>query len=161
MSTPLSSEKLRQKPNLKRYLDELSMLIGRRVRAEELGSLKQAALIREAGKKFAAQPSNACEIHFTERCSARFKGFVQRLHDSNPSSVYVWTPRTISCGALLIPSLAAIKFDFDFAINEEGILVFLSSDMEDRVLLDFSDSPTGERIMKIETQGAHWTEVRY
>lgn len=161
MSISSSSEKLRQKLNLKRYLDELTVLIGRPVHADELGSLEQAATMREASQKFGAGSLQVCEILFSERCSEQFKGFVQRLHDANPSSVYIWTPRTLVCGALVVPSLAAIKFDFDFAINEDGILAFSTSDLEDSLLLDFSISPTGNQIMKIETQGPNWARVVY
>lgn len=161
MSISSSSEKLRQKLNLKRYLDELTALIGRPVHADELGSLEQAATMREASQKFGAQIPQTYEILFSERCSERFKGFVQRLSDSNPSSIYVWTPRTIVCGALLVPSLAEIKFDFDFTINEDGIFSFSTSDMKDCLLLDFSVLPVGDQIMKVETRGANWARVVY
>lgn len=161
MSTPASSERIRQKLNLKRYLNELTSIIRRPVHADELGSLEQATSIREAGQKFGVLASESCVVPFSARCSERFKGFVQRLHDANPTSVYVWTPRTIVCGALLVSSLDVVKFDFDFAVNEEGILVFHSSDLKDRLLLDFADSATGEKIMKIETQGANWGKVAY
>lgn len=161
MSTPSSSEKLRQKLNLKRYLDELAALIGRPVHADELGSLEQTASMREAAQKFRAQAAQVCEIPFSERRSARFKGFVHRLQDANPSSVYVWTPRTISCGTFLVASLAVVRFDFDFAVNDEGILTFLTGDLEDSLLLDFSTSPMGEQVMKVETQGANWARVVY
>lgn len=162
MSTPSSSEKLRQKLNLRRYLDELAALVGRSVDADELSTLERATAIREeVGQKFGALPSQASEILFSERCSDRFNGFVQRLGNANSSSIYVWTPRTVSCGTLLVPSLATIKFSFDFGVNEEGILVFLSSDLEDRLLLDFSASPAGDQIMKIETQGTNWGGITY
>lgn len=136
-------------------------MIGHPVHADELGSLEQAASLREAAQKFGMQPSQACEILFSERFSERFREFVQRLLNANPSSVYIWTPRTISCGTLLVPSLAVIKFDFDFVVNQEGILAFSTSDLEDSLLLDFSISPTGEQIMKVETQGANWGTVAY
>lgn len=161
MPTPFSSEKLRQKLNLKKYLKELTALTGRPVDLDELGSLEQAAAIRDTGQKFGERSSQTHEILFSERCSAQFKEFVLRLHEANPSSVYVWTPRTINCGTLLVESLAVVKFDFDFSVNEEGILVFLSSDMEDRLLLDFSNSATGDQVMKIETQGSNWSKVAY
>lgn len=161
MPTSSSSETFRQKLNMKKYLDELTALIGRPVHTDELGSLEQAATMRESAQKFDAQPTQTCEILFSERCSERFKGFVQRLHDANPSSVYIWTPRTIACGALLVPSLASVKFDFDFSINEDGILAFSTSDLEDSLLLDFSVSPAGDQIMKIETRGLNWARVAY
>ena len=75
--------------------------------------------------------------------------------------VYLWTPRTIDCGVLLVPSLDVVKFDFDFDVNEEGILVLLSSDLVDRLLLDFSKSCTGEERMTVESQGINWMHVDY
>lgn len=155
------SEKLRQKIHLKKYLEELGALTGRTVQTDELGSLEQAAAMRHDAQKLNAEFSVACEIRFSEKNSERFKKFLQRLRDTNSSSVYVWTPRTICCGALLVPSLDAIKFDFDFTVNNEGILAFTTSDLGDSLLLDFSVMPTGEQIMKVETRGANWAKVAY
>lgn len=161
MSSPSLSDRLRQKLHLKRYLEELGALTGRSVQADELGSLEQAAAMRMAAQRFDAQSSARCEIRFSDRNSGRFKKFLQSLMDANPSSVYVWTPRTIDCGALLVPSLDAIRFDFDFAINDEGILAFTTSDLGDSLLLDFLSTPTGEQVMKIETQGPNWARAVY
>lgn len=160
MSAPLS-DRLRQKMHLKRYLEELSALTGRSVQADELGSLELAAAMRVAAQKADAKSSARCEIGFSDTRSERFRKFLQRLTDANPSSVYVWTPRTIDCGALLVPSLAAIKFDFDFAINDEGILAFTTSDLADSLLLDFSSTPAGEQVMTVETQGPNWASADY
>ena len=161
MSTQPSLEKLRQKLNLKRYLEELAVLTGRTVLGDELGGLELAVAIREASQKFATYTSASFEIPFSDRCSARFRQFVQKLHKANPTSVYLWTPRTIDCGVLLVPSLDVVKFDFDFDVNEEGILVLLSSDLVDRLLLDFSKSCTGEERMTVESQGINWMHVDY
>lgn len=161
MTMPSSSGKLRQKLNLKRYLAELSALTGGSVQDDELVSLEQTAALREAQQKFGALPMSFSEISFSERGSERFREFVRRLHDANPSPVYVWTQRTIDCGALLIPSLMAIRWDFDFAVNEEGMLAFVTSDMADSLLLDFSELHDGEQRMKVETQGANWEGVAY
>lgn len=161
MSMPSPSEKLRQKLNLKRYLEELTALIGRPVPADELGSLEQVVMLREAAQEMGTQPTQACEILFSERCSERFKKFLQRLKNANSLPVYVWTEHTIDCGALLVPSIDVIKFDFDFTINDEGILAFTTSDLGDSMLLDFSSKPAGEQVMKIETQGANWGRVIY
>jgi hypothetical protein len=161
MLEPSSSEKIRRNIDLRRYLEELSALTGRQIRADELGSIEQAASIREDCQKFSAQASRVTEIPFPDRKLERFKKFVRRLSRANAASVYVWTPRTISCGVFLMPSIDAVRFDFDFAINEEGILVFVTSDLEDRLLLDYSNSPAGGRIMKVETQGTNWVGVTY
>ncbi|WCM94562.1 hypothetical protein M5C99_07620 [Acidovorax sp. NCPPB 2350] len=146
---------------MKRYLEELEALTRRSVQSDELGSLEQAAAMRMAAQRFDAQSSTRYEIRFSDRNSERFKKFLQGLMDANPSSVYVWTPRTIDCGALLVPSLESIRFDFDFTINDEGILAFTTSDLGDSLLLEFSSTPAGEQIMKIETQGPNWAKAVY
>ena len=78
MSAPSLSDRLRQKLLLKRYLEELSALIGRSVQADELGSLEQAAAMRVAAQKGNAQSLARCEIGFSER----FRKFLQRLTDA-------------------------------------------------------------------------------
>ncbi|MDB3935502.1 hypothetical protein N9383_02140, partial [Granulosicoccus sp.] len=98
---------------------------------------------------------------FADRSSERFKNFVKRLNDANPFPVYLWSPRTIDCGALLVPSLNVISFDFEFKVNDEGIFVFLSSDLLDKLLLDFFTQTNGEQRLKIETQGTTWGRVTY
>lgn len=152
-------EKLRLKFNQKKYLEELSELSGRQVQLAELGSIEQAAAIREAGKAFVSQSVTTSEILFSERSSQRIKGFVKRLSEANSSPVYVWSPRTIDCGAFQLPSLCIINLDFSFNINEEGILVFLTADLLDRLLFDFFSLPTGEQRLKIETQGENWGRI--
>lgn len=159
MSTP--SEKLRQKLYMKRYVEELSVLAGYAVQASDLGGLAQATSIRDASQKFKAQPSRSTEISFADKCSERFKNFIHKLYQTNTSSVYVWTPRTIDCGTFLVPSIEAIRFGFDFSINPEGVLVFQSSDLQDRLLLDFFISPTDDQILKIEAQGLNWGAIVY
>ena len=161
MSTSSQSERLRKKLHLKEYLGELGRLLGRVVQEEELGSLAQVTTIRAAALKFDTQPAISHDIPFTERKSDRFVRFIQCLSEANPSHVYVWTPRTILCGVILVPSLNAIKLDFDFDINHEGVLVFLTSDLSDRLLLDFSTTDMNEQRLNIELQGRYWSRVSY
>jgi hypothetical protein len=144
---------------LKKYLEELSILAGHPVQVNELSHVDQAASIREAGKKFALQATTISEISFSNRNENLFKIFTKKLYDANPSPVYVWTPRTIECGAFLLPSICAVNFSFDFTINEEGILVFLTNDLIDRLLLDFTSLPSGEERLRIETQGENWIHL--
>lgn len=161
MTMPSTSARLRQKLYLKKYLIELAVLTGRPVQADELLSLEQTAALRAARQTSGAQTTLSADIQFSDRRSERFNVFVRRLHDANPSPVYVWTQRTIDCGVLLVPSLMAIRWEFDFAVNEEGILAFVTDDLADRLLLDFSELPTGEQRMKVETQGVNWERVTY
>lgn len=156
-----SSKNLKQKLKIRTYLAELAELTGRAVGVEELGNLELAASIRAAGKKMDAQTPSVSLILFSDRGSERFKNFVRSLHGANPSPIYVWTPRTIDCGTLLIPSLYEINFEFEFSVNSEGILVFLTADFSDKLLLDFSTTMEGVQRMKIETLGINWGKVAF
>ena len=135
--------------------------MGRTIQRDELGSREHAVEMRVAAQDFLAQSSTGCQINFADRKSERFKRFLQRLTEANPSSVYVWTPRTIDCGTFLVSSLDAIAFDFPFAINDEGVLSFATSDLRDRLLLDFSHAFADQEIMKVETQGPSWARIIY
>jgi hypothetical protein len=161
MDAPSRSDVFRQRLNLKMYLHELGVLTGRSVRADELGTIEQAAALRVAAKRLLEQPSIRFGIKFSDRLSDRFKRFLQSLMETNRSPIYVWTPRTIDCGALLVPALDAIRFDFDFTINKEGILVFATSDFNDRLLLDFSCTHSGDQVMEVEIQGSNWARAVY
>ncbi|GAA4340057.1 hypothetical protein GCM10023165_19790 [Variovorax defluvii] len=161
MTTPSTRQKLRQRLYLKEYLKELAALTGRPVQCGDLLSLEQTADLQAARQKCGVEAAVSTDILFSDRGSERFGAFLRRLHDANPSAIYVWTPRTIDCGALLVPSLSAIQWGFDFAVNEEGILAFVTSDLADRLLLDFSELPTDEQRMKIEIQGPNWGSVAY
>jgi hypothetical protein len=161
MSLPLPSTRLRRQLRLKRYLGELSALTGRSVKADELGDLEQVVALRAAAQKLLEDAPAQFEISFSDRTSERFKRFLKSLAAANPSSVYLWTPDSIDCGVLLVPSLDAINFAFDFNINDDGILSFTTSDLNDRLLLDFSSTPAGEQVMTVETQGPHWARAIY
>lgn len=154
-------KQFRKKLEMKPYLDELTALLGRPVSADELGSLEEAEQLRELSQKFRAPEPKSFDILFSARCSDRFRRFVDRLHSGNPSSVYIWTPKTIICGALRVPSIASIRFDFEFDINADGILAFSTSDLVDSLLLDFSLSLAGEEILTVETQGPNWQGIVY
>jgi hypothetical protein len=139
----------------------LSKITGRVVEANELTSLDELASMREALQRLRALPVATVEIPFSDRRSERFKSFLQRLSVANPSPVYVWPPWQSGCGALLVSSLGAINFDFDFSINPEGLLAFSTKDHADRLLLDFSSTCSGEQYMKVETRGEHWASAAY
>lgn len=155
------SARFRQKLYMKSYLLELAALAGRVVQADELLDLEQTAALRSAMQKFRTQTTAFSEIQFSDRKSERFKIFVQRLCSANSSPVYVWIQRTIDCGVLLMPSLSAVCWDFDPSVDADGTIAFVTSDLADSLLLDFSDLSTSEQHMKIEVQGMNWKETSY
>ena len=153
--------KIQRKCQLTLYLNELEVLLGRVVKSEELGSVDEAEEVRRKSIKLSSGPISSCNIPFSDKNNDRFKQFLNKLISANSSPVFIWTPRTINCGILTIPDLSEIKMDFSFGINQEGILVFLTSDICDRLLLDFGVGETNEERLTIELQGNNWREIAY
>ena len=98
---------------------------------------------------------------FAEKSSARFQMFVHALGQLNPSPVYVWTPLSNVCGLLRPVSLSEVNFGFDFAVNPEGILVIMTADLLDKMLLDYSAGEAGEELLEVEIAGERWAQARY
>lgn len=161
-TTPRSLTERRKQLNLKAYLAELSALVQRNVTPDELTTAQKVDDLKQIGlANFAGQPTAVVELPFEALTHPRFKAYVESLSLACSSPVYVWTPRTLDCGALLLPSLKAVHFDFDFTINQEGILTFATEDMTNRLLLDFSEGDDRARRVTSETQGACWYTVPY
>lgn len=143
------------------YLEELAVLTGRLVRADELDGVEQVDRMRQVAQWFVPVPKASCEIAFADRLSPRFDSFIRRLRDSNSSPIYVWTPRTLARGALLVPAIDHINFGFAAGLNDEGMLSFATCDGEDRLLLDFEMTSTAAQTMHIEVRGPNWGKVAY
>jgi hypothetical protein len=159
ISTSLSA-RLRQNLYMKQHLELMTTLIGRAVLKEDLGSLEQAEAMREVSQGFINQPVTTCDVPFADKKSDRFKRFIHKLQSANSSAIYLWTEHSYDCGLLLIPSLSEIKFDFDFAIDRNGMLTCMTNDFCDRLTLDFSII-NDVQMLTIETQGKHWVQINY
>jgi hypothetical protein len=157
--TPLAG-RLTQKVNLPQHLRELSQLVGRKEEPEELLSLAETEAVRAQAMTVQRLPSWRCELRFSDKRSARFGRLLQAIRERNPSPVYLWTPLSNDCGLLRPVPLSDVQFDFDFAVNKDGILELLTADFQDRMLLDFS-GPDSERLLAVEVAGANWGQVVY
>ncbi len=151
--------RLTQKVNLPQHLRELSHLVGRKVEPEELLSLAETEAVRAQGMTVQRLPSWRCELRFSDKRSARFGRLLQAIRERNPSPVYLWTPLSNDCGLLRPVSLSDVQFDFGFAVNRDGIVVLLTADLQDRMLLDFSEGPDGELLLEVEVAGANWGQA--
>ena len=158
--TPLAV-RLTQKLILPQHLRELSQLVGRKVEPEELLSLAETEAVRAQGMTVQRLPSWRCELRFSDKRSARFGRLLQAIRERNPSPVYLWTPLSNDCGLLRPVPLSDVRFDFDFAVNRDGIVVLLTADLQDRMLLDFSEGPDGELLLEVEVAGANWGQSTY
>ena len=164
MSPEERRRKIRQKINMKEHLNELTVLMGRPVHADDLESLEKTDAICEVWDKHIGELERKVEeyeIPFSDRLLQRFKIFVKNLFDANPSPVYAWVERSNVCGTLLIPSVLSIRFDFEFTLERNAVISFLTSDFKDRLLLDFFLSEEGEQRLEVKTEGRNWGVVKY
>ena len=154
------AERLARAKEMPRHLSELSCLTGHKVERFDLLSPERTSSIRDQVRLTPPSPSVAWETGFREKETPRFRKFLERLHSSNASDVYLWTPATNICGLLPPLPRRAVNFDFPFNLNPEGILTVLTSDLQDRLILDYSEAKEGARL-EIEAAGPHWSTVEF
>lgn len=57
--------------------------------------------------------------------------------------------------------LSDFRLDFDFTVLPDGTLVLLTTDLQDQMLLDFSEGEDGVLLLEVEVSGAHWGQTKY
>lgn len=160
-SIPLA-EKIQANLLRKNYLQELSELTGNSITNTNLLSYSDTKEIQgKSVKALNLLRKKTFQIAFDEKKSDRFLNYIHNLSRANPSAVYIWTHATNSCGSLKIDSLLSIKFEFVYTVNSQGIVSFLSENCSDRLLLDFTENESGDRVLTVETQGVTWPDVVY
>lgn len=147
--------------NISRYLLELETLASKAVNKDDLSSIKQVDEVRVSASHLENLPIEKFKIGFSEKDGSQFSRYIQGLYYSNSEQVYVWTGKTNSCGLYKVSSIKDVNFSFPFNLNEEGIVAFLSVDMKDKLLLDFSIESSGDKIVDVESQGLNWPNVKY
>lgn len=155
------SDKLELNRELPRHLRELGILLGRPVSKEDLLSLHETRELRDRTNKMIRSPVVKFHVPFVERLGPKFHLFIRRLFETNPTDVYIWTPASNLCGVHKPVALKAVEIGFPFLLNPEGIVVFVSVDFCDQLLLDFSTDSQREELLEVEASGDHWGHVSY
>lgn len=154
-------QELRRRLDLKACLAEFEVLSGRTIREDELLPLDLTPSIRERSKAvLKGKPVKKWNVAFRERCSEQFDRFVDSLFALNPSTVYVWTNRANTCGLLQLGSIRHVNFCFDFSALSDGIVVFLTSDLRDNMLLDWEEAD-GDQRLTVELTGENWPSAKF
>lgn len=68
---------------------------------------------------------------------------------STDNNIYVFTTLSRDCGAILINNINSFNFDFHFADDPSGILSLISSDIKNKILLDFYEE---DKLFYIEIE---------
>jgi hypothetical protein len=144
------------KANIGRHLTQLSRLTGTIVNKDSLLSPQETEALRATSKTTEYAPVWRHTMDFSKLTEAQFQRFVGALDEMSPSGVYIWTPLSNVCGLLRPVPLKSIQWGFDFDLIPEGILVLLTADLADRMLLDFSEGSTRRQELEIEVSGQHW-----
>jgi hypothetical protein len=154
------SNKLALRKSLTEYLLELKQITGENVKTDSLSSVESLERIREASLAvFQNMNKSKFIVRFDEKDSKKFKDFIANLSKANSSSVYIWTNRANLHGLCKIASINSIDFSFPFNINPDGVIVFLTEDLKDKLLLDFYRDSKEQEILEIELQGENWASV--
>jgi hypothetical protein len=151
---------MRTRPAPKEYLVELSVLLNRDVQASELSSPAETQEAQTKSKALVMKPLTTFVIPFTDKSSARFRSFIQRLNEKVEGPVRLFTPYTLKFGFVETASLLDINFEFPFNVNRDGILSIVSHDVLNSLLLDFFVSDAGVETLEVELEGSEW-QVAY
>lgn len=139
------------------HLAELSSILGRPVVMDELESMDTTRAILDAQKPLLAFEPIKFEIPFHEKSEKPLYDLIQTLSSANPAPLFLWASHANDCGVLKLRSLADVRYDFAFDVNE-GLLSLVTIDLCDQLLLDFYEDEYAQ-VLSLAIQGGHWTAV--
>jgi hypothetical protein len=153
-----SSKRIALTRNLGRHLTELSRVLRRDIRCEDLMSVEETERILYRSKATPRAAGWKLTVPFEEKGLPWFLALIRALESAHPGRVLLWTPLASACGLPKSVALAEIDFGFSFDLNPEGILEVLTEDLENRLILDYAME--GNRAMlEVEVSGLHWAGV--
>jgi hypothetical protein len=148
------------KYELASYLKELKLLsCSGDVDKSKLSSLAEVEAIRYKASHLDDLPVKKFTLDFNELSSGGGIELKRQLSKNNNSAVYLWTPRTNSCGLYSVQSIDDVNFKFPFNVNSEGIVVIMSTNLEDKLLLDFYRNSEGKEEVEVEVIGKNWSNL--
>lgn len=166
LSSPMTNQRLitmsdlvnalAQNAKLRGYLSQLSEVVGHEVTAEQLSSLEEVEKLKEAASQLKECPKKIIEVDPADLAQQRFASLVQRLAKANSSPVSIWLDATSSCGTFYISGIDKFNLSFSFDAIPEGVVVLLTEDCRDKLLIDFSPDE-----VEVELQGKEWGDAEY
>jgi hypothetical protein len=93
------------------------------------------------------------KLRFSKKILFNDKEELKRITFNNfntNDSVYIFTSLSRDCGAVLIDSINSFNFNFNFMDDHSGIISLISSDVKNKILLDFYEED-GLLYLEIES----------
>ena len=153
--------KIQLKTNIVAYLSQLKQLTRINVVSEDLLSLSETAEITKRSSHLEKLDKICFTTNFEFKNSERFKRFITNLSKANNSLVYIWLEKTNYCGLYKAASINDIDFSFRFDLDPNGIIVFMTEDLNNRLLLDFYRDWEERETIEIKIQGKQWYCVAF
>lgn len=117
------------------YLKDLSALLQREVSAEELLPIAETdVFLKEFWKR---KKNNVCRttLDFFDKLS--LLRIVHENVEQWDSPYMLHLTHALDCGLLEIPSLSCFNWNFRFADESYGIIIFIRKDKREKIVLDF------------------------
>lgn len=131
------------------------------VNRSDLSTIDSVNEVKAKATKLENFPTENFSINFSDKKSGRFCKYIESLYKANGERVYLWTSKSNDCGLYSVGCIKDVDFSFPFELNTEGMLVLLSLDINDKLLLDFYIDSCGSKVIDIEAQGLNWTNIKY
>ncbi len=152
----LLSQKLLYNQYIKPHFIALNSIVSHKIDIADLINISDTINLREKAQELQHKPLYEFEIPFTEKKTIKFDNFLQALHEQNDQPVLVWIKHTIDCGAYKMNSILDLNTQFSFTDPPGDIVVFVTNDNKDKLLLDCYVNQDGEEMLLIEIQGDNW-----
>ena len=135
------------KKYLRSYLEELSRLLNRNVKGDELLSIEDTdAFIRET-----ASLKNG--IYYKKTIKFEDKVYLKNILEKNVSDFdkpyFMYLSYSLDCGLMKFSSLRDFNLNFNFYDEHVGLIEFIRSDEMEEILLDYYEE-NGEKLIDIE-----------
>lgn len=141
---------------IKIYIEELSRLVNSEFNEADLSSsellekIRTAHIDRENGFKI--------QIPFSDKSTLK-KLIDELCLISSSDGIYIVTDYSNYCGALFLNSICEFNSNFNFSDEHAGIVTIISQDLENELVLDFSEEDH-RQILEIEVYGKIWPIAR-
>lgn len=155
------NDKIQFKKTINSYLLEIKEFIGTDITPNLLSSREDMEEIRNKSYVLNDLEKLNFVMNFDLRKSKRFKQFIANLDKANNRPVYIWTEKSNVCGLYKASSIKAINFSFKFDVNDDGMVIFLTEDCNDRLLLDFYIDYKERKMLDLEVKGKNWFSVPF